>query len=141
MFGTKTIAAIAVATAIAGLGIQSASAAERGYGYGYSGDTKQIEYRIAQQARRIWHGEQSGQLSWAESRRAHMELSQIRGYSKKYLYDGRLSTYEKRHLDRLLDENSYRINRFASNGRGGLLKRWRAARYDEDKRSRLNGFR
>lgn len=138
MFSTKTIAIAAAALAFATAGIQGASAAhfDRGF-YGRDDGAAVINHRIRRQARRIRRARADGRLNWLEARRARFELSHIRGFRSRYLRDGYLSFRERRHLRRLLNRNSRRIYRMATNSRYGRGS-FRLFRSD---RRYLNGFR
>ena len=143
MFSTKTIAIAAATVAIATVGIQSANAAPRHDGIQYYGtEVSNVNFRISNQERRIRRARRAGRLNWVEARRARFELSHIRGFLASYLADDRLSFRERRHLNRLLDENGQRIRTFATNGWGGW-NGWRPWRRDRDQRptlSQYNGF-
>ena len=98
-----------------------------------------VNHRIRNQARRIRHASRQGRLDWMEARRVRFELSHIRGFRRYYLSDRRLSFRERRHLMSLLDRNSRRIRRLASN-RGIGRPSQRLSRYPRQRLSRYNGF-
>lgn len=141
MFSTKSFAIAAATLTIAAAGLSSANAAPRHNGYhgGYNGNAGMINYRISNQHRRIRRGRRSGRINWVEARKLRFELSHIRTFKQSYLRDGRLNWRETRHLNALLNSNSRRIRRMATNGFGGW-RPWRPYRQQRTNLLRYNGF-
>jgi hypothetical protein len=141
MFGTKSVIALATAAVLSAINLTGAQAGPRDHGYGHGRDGRGavVNGRIRNQSKRIHRGRRKGRLNWAETRRLRFELSHIRGFRVRYLRDGRLNGSEWRHMRRLLNQNSRRIRRMASNGWRGH-RNWRNRRGDYRRMSRFNGF-
>ena len=119
------------------LAIPAASAAPRGHQFENTHATVNIvNFRIANQARRIAHHRATGRLNWVEARQAQFELSHIRGFRANYLRDGWLNRHEAQHLDVLLHTNARRIDRFVARN----IKVQASSRFGRRDLSRLNGF-
>jgi hypothetical protein len=130
-FQAAAIAAFAAYATIAA-SFAAAAPAEARPGWAGPGNARAIaivDRRIRNQTRRIRRARRQGRLNWVEARRVRFELSHIRGFRRYYLRDRRLSFRERRHLRRLLDRNSRRIQRLANN-RGIGRPRQRLSRYN-----------
>ena len=129
MFGTKSVIALATAAVLSAISLTGAQAGPRDHGYGHGRDGRGavVNGRIRNQSKRIHRGRRTGRLNWAETRRLRFELSHIRGFRARYLRDGRLNGSEWQHMRRLLNQNSRRIRRMASNGWRGH-RNWRNRR-------------
>ena len=90
----------------------------RGYG------TSDIDARRANQVRRIEDGRRSGQLSWREYRFLRREQTQIGYDERRAKADGYVSSYERRRLNRELDESSRDIHRLKHNDHVARWRRW-----------------
>jgi hypothetical protein len=90
-------------------------------GYYGSGD---IDARRAHQLRRIEEGRRSGQLTWGEYRYLRREQAQIAADERRAKADGYLSSYERRRLNRELDQSSSDIHRLKHNDRTAWWRRW-----------------
>ena len=90
----------------------------RGYG------TNDIDVRRANQIRRIEDGRHSGQLSWREYRFLRREQAHIAYDERRAKADGYVSPYERRRLNRELDESSRDIYRLKHNDQLARWRRW-----------------
>ncbi len=144
----RTITLVAASIMFALPAISSASAAPQKqfqrFGDGDQLRRVTISKRIANQRRRIRRNRRLRRLTWRETRRLRFALSHIRGFRAKYTADDWVSRREFRHVTRLLNRNSRRIRRLASNRARGW-NRWRARSWNRrlprhTLRSRLNGF-
>ena len=141
MSSTKAIALAAAAMAFTAIGIQGASSEPRGHGY-HTRTVKVgvVNARIARQSRRIRIGRHSGRLNRVEARTLRSKLAQIRTQKRRYMRDGWLNRREARNLDRMLDTNSRRIRRLATNGHRGWRQWRRGGGHGRVGLGRLNGF-
>jgi hypothetical protein len=131
----QALAFAAIAAAVASIASVGAAEARPGWvDHGWSGPGNgraiiTVNRRIANQHRRIRRARRQGRLTRGEARRVRFELSHIRGFRRSYWRDGRLNFRERRHLTRLLNRNSRRIQRLASNRRIAP-RRQRFSRYN-----------
>ncbi len=131
----QALAFAAIAAAVASMASVGAAEARPGWadqGWGGPGNVRAIrvvDRRIANQRHRIRRAVRQGRLSWGEARRVRFELSHIRGFRTRYWRDRHLNMRERRHLTRLLNANSRRIQRLASNYRLAP-RRQRLSRYN-----------
>jgi uncharacterized membrane protein YebE (DUF533 family) len=79
--------------------------------------TGDIDARRANQTRRIEEGRRSGQLTWGEYRYLRREQAQIAADERRAKADGYISSYERRRLNRELDQSSSDIHRLRHNDR------------------------
>ena len=86
--------------------------------------SRDIDARRANQARRIEEGRRSGQLTWGEYRYLRREQAQVAADERRAKADGHLSAYERRRLNRELDEASSDIYRLRHNDRVAWWRRW-----------------
>jgi uncharacterized membrane protein YebE (DUF533 family) len=107
---TMLRSAVAAALLLATTGVASAHD-WRGY------DTSDIDARRAHQMRRIQDGRRSGELSWREYRFLLREQAQIAADERRAKADGYISSYERRRLNRELDQSSSDIHRLRHNDR------------------------
>jgi hypothetical protein len=88
-------------------------------------DTSDVDARRANQMRRIEDGRRSGQLTWREYHFLHREQAQIGYDERRAKADGYVSSYERRRLNRELDESSRAIHRLKHNDQVARWRRWR----------------
>ena len=93
---------------------------DRGYG------TSDIDARRANQIRRIEEGRRSGELNWREYRYLRREQAQSAYDERRAKADGYVSPYERRRLNRELDEATRDIYRLKHNDD---VARWRWNRW------------
>jgi len=79
--------------------------------------TPRIDGRIANQRRRINRGRKSRRLNAIEAIRLRGHLYTIRSIRRLARIDGRVTRKERSRLNAMLDKNSKRIRRLATNGR------------------------
>jgi uncharacterized membrane protein YebE (DUF533 family) len=87
-------------------------------------DTRDIDARRANQIRRIEEGRRSGQLNWREYRLLRHEQAQIASDERRAKADGYISPYERRRLNRELDEAGRDIYRLKHNDKVARWRRW-----------------
>jgi hypothetical protein len=87
-------------------------------------DTRDIDARRANQIRRIEEGRRSGQLNWREYRFLRHEQAQIASDERRAKADGYISPYERRRLNRELDEAGGDIYRLKHNEEVARWRRW-----------------
>jgi uncharacterized membrane protein YebE (DUF533 family) len=87
-------------------------------------DTRDIDARRANQIRRIEEGRRSGQLNWREYRLLRHEQAQIASDERRAKADGYISPYERRRLNRELDEAGRDIYRLKHNDEVARWRRW-----------------
>jgi hypothetical protein len=87
-------------------------------------DTRDIDARRANQMRRIEQGRRSGQLSWREYRFLRREQAHIAADERRAKADGYVSRYERRRLNRELDQASHDIYRLRHNHEVAGWRRW-----------------
>ena len=87
-------------------------------------DTRDIDARRANQMRRIEEGRRSGQLSWREYRFLRREQAQIGADERRAKADGYVSAFERRRLNRELDQARHHIYRLRHNGEVAGWRRW-----------------
>jgi uncharacterized membrane protein YebE (DUF533 family) len=87
-------------------------------------DTQDVDARRADQMRRIEDGRRSGQLSWREYRFLRREQAQIAADERRAKADGNVSSYERRRLNRELNEASQDIHRLKHNDEVARWNRW-----------------
>lgn len=119
----QALALAAIAAAAASFATVGAAEARPGWSGGNTRAIVQVNRRIANQHRRIRRARRQGRLNWVEARRVRFELSHIRGFRTRYWRDRRLNFRERRHLTRLLNRNSRRIQRLANNRRTAPRRR------------------
>lgn len=78
----------------------------------YRTDTAGIERRIVRQHRRIKYGYRDGRISHQAKDRLYAYLRRIKEELHYACEDHRVTRYERRHLRRMLNENSRRIASF-----------------------------
>ena len=126
----QALALAAITATVAGFASVGAAEARPGWAdRGFTPAIAIVNSRITNQRRRIRRARRQGRLNWIEARRVRFELSHIRGFRSRYWRDGRLNRRELRHLTRLLNRNSRRIQRLANNRRGAP-RRQRFSRYN-----------
>ena len=96
--------------------VVASAASALAHDYGRYSDTSDIDARRASEMRRIENGHRSGQLSWREYRFLRHEQAAIARDERRAMADGYLSSYERRRLNRELDQASGDIRRLKHNG-------------------------
>jgi len=110
-------------TTLAATLLLATTAVASAHDYGYN-DTGNIDARRASEMRRIENGRRSGQLTWREYRFLRAEQARITADERRAKADGYVSPYERRRLNRELDQASYDIHRLKHNDRVAWWRRW-----------------